>query len=54
MGKQSNKEYEGKLDETPSFTIYLNISHLKKGNYTLHIIDHTKTIKTIKFKKTIL
>lgn len=54
MGKQSKKEYEGKLDEAPAFTIYLNISHLKKGTYILNITNHNKIIKTIKFKKTIL
>jgi len=31
--------------------IYLNIDHLKKGTYSLNILDKDKVVKSIKIKK---
>ena len=45
------KRYEGELKDMPGFEIYLNINHLKKGNYELKIINQNKVIKRIHFKK---
>lgn len=45
------KRYEGELNKLPGFEIYLNINHLKKGQYTLKIINKNKIIKNIHFKK---
>ena len=46
-----NKKYEGALDTFLSQTIYLNVNHLEKGNYTLTIIHKNKVLKTTHFKK---
>lgn len=46
------KKYEGKLEETPTDSIYLNINNLKNGSYTLKIINKNKVIKKTKFNKT--
>ncbi|WP_445381337.1 hypothetical protein [Robiginitalea sp. IMCC43444] len=45
------KRYEGALKEMQGFEIYLNINHLKQGNYELKIINKNKVIKRIHFKK---
>ncbi len=45
------KLYEGKLKEALTDTIYLNVSNLKKGSYTLTIINRNKVIHTTTFKK---
>lgn len=45
------KKYEGKLNEVPSSKIYLNVNNLKKGNYTLKIINKNKVIKRTNFNK---
>ncbi|MEZ4874593.1 MAG: hypothetical protein R2793_03860 [Flavobacteriaceae bacterium] len=46
-----NKKYEGSLDKFFSQTIYLNVTHLEKGSYTLSILHKDKVIKTTHFKK---
>lgn len=45
------KIYEGKLNKVPSDKIYLNVNNLKKGLYTLKIINKNKVIKKTKFNK---
>lgn len=45
-------EYEGKLKNVLSNTIYLNINDLKDGNYVLNIIHKNKVIRKITFNKT--
>lgn len=45
------KKYEGKLQDVPSDNIYLNVNNLKKGVYTLKIINKNKVIKKTKFNK---
>lgn len=45
------KKYEGKLNEVPTHKIYLNVNNLKKGLYTLKIINKNKVIKKTKFNK---
>ena len=45
------KRYEGKIQDVPSDNIYLNVNSLKKGVYTLKIINKNKVIKKTKFKK---
>jgi len=45
------KKYEGKLNNVPSDKIYLNVNNLKKGLYTLKIINKNKVIKKTKFNK---
>lgn len=45
------KKYEGKLNEVPTDKIYLNVNNLKKGLYTLNIINKNKVIKKTKFNK---
>mgnify|MGYP000644191348 CR=1 FL=1 len=45
------KKYEGKLQVVPSDNIYINVNNLKKGVYTLKIINKNKVIKKTKFKK---
>ncbi len=45
------KRYEGKLNEVPSDKIYLNVNNLKKGVYTLKIINKNKVIMKTKFNK---
>jgi hypothetical protein len=43
--------YEGELKETLTNTIYLNVNNLKKGCYTLRIINKNKVIQKVTFKK---
>ena len=45
------KKYEGELQDVPSNSIYLNINNLKKGVYTLKIVNKSKVIKRTKFNK---
>jgi len=45
------KKYLGKLKEVPSDKIYLNINNLKKGVYTLTIVNKNKVIKKMTFNK---
>ncbi len=45
------KKYLGKLNEVPSNKIYLNINNLKKGTYTLKIINKNKVVKKMRFSK---
>jgi hypothetical protein len=45
------KLYEGKLKEALTDKIYLNVSNLKKGSYTLSIINKNKVIQKTTFKK---
>jgi len=48
----NHEEYKATLREIPSnTTIYLNISKLKTGKYTLKIVHEKKIIKQIQFKK---
>ncbi len=44
------RKYEGVLQEVPTYSIYLNVNNLKKGIYTLKIINKDKVIKNIEFK----
>lgn len=44
-------KYEGDLKKAPTDQIYLNINHLKKGKYSLKIVDKNKIIKKTKFIK---
>jgi hypothetical protein len=48
---KSPKKYYGDLPKIPTRQIYLNISHLEKGEYLLKIVDKNKVIKHIRFKK---
>jgi len=45
------KTFIGKLDNLPSYKIYLNVNHLEKGIYTLKIVHKNKVIKKTTFKK---
>ncbi|MEZ4858685.1 MAG: hypothetical protein R2781_07730 [Flavobacteriaceae bacterium] len=45
------KKYEGTFDKFFSKTIYLNVNHLEKGEYTLTIVHKDKVIKTTHFKR---
>ena len=45
------KLYEGKLKEALTDKIYLNVNNLKKGSYTLSIINKNKVIQKTTFKK---
>ncbi len=45
------KKYEGKLPNVPSDSIYINVSNLKKGIYTLKIVHKNRIIKKTKFNK---
>lgn len=45
------KKYEGTLEDIPSDSIYLNINNLKKGMYTLKIVNKNKVIKKTRFNK---
>ena len=48
----NHEKYKATLKETPSnTTIYLNISKLKNGKYTLKIIHENKLLKQVQFKK---
>jgi hypothetical protein len=43
------KLYEGKLKDSLTDKIYLNVNNLKKGSYILNIVN--KVIKKTTFKK---
>ncbi len=45
------KFYEAHLTKQSSFTIYININELSKGQYELRIIQRNKIIKRTHFKK---
>ncbi len=45
------KLYEGELKEALTDKIYLNVNNLKKGSYTLSIINKNKVIQKTTFKK---
>lgn len=45
------KLYEGKLSNALTNKIYLNVNNLKKGLYTLNIVDKNKVIQKTTFKK---
>ena len=45
------KRYEGHMERIKTYKIYLNVNHLKKGQYHLKIIDRNKVIKSTKFSK---
>jgi len=44
-------KHEGKLQDMPPYCIYLNVNNLKKGIYTLKIVNKNKVIKKTKFNK---
>jgi hypothetical protein len=43
--------FVGHIDHFPKHKIYLNVSHLEKGTYTLKIVHKNKVIKKTTFKK---
>lgn len=45
------KLYEGKLKDALNNKILLNVNNLKKGSYTLSIINKNKVIQKTTFKK---
>lgn len=45
------KLYEGKLKNVLTDKIYLNVNNLKKGYYTINIVNKNKVIQKITFKK---
>lgn len=45
------KKYLGTLNEVSSNKIYLNINNLKKGTYTLKIINKNKVVIKMTFNK---
>ncbi|MEM7380524.1 MAG: hypothetical protein AAF361_04925 [Bacteroidota bacterium] len=45
------KQYEGIIQKLPENDIYLNVTHLEKGDYKLNIIHNNKIIKSTKFTK---
>lgn len=45
------KKYEAELKKTPYNKIYLNVDKLKKGDYTIKIIQKKKVIKIVQFSK---
>ena len=49
--KQNDDSLKGTLDSFPEKQIYLNINHLKDGNYVLKIIHKNKIIKKTRFNK---
>lgn len=50
MSKKLTK-YVGKIEALPSKTIFINVNHLEKGNYELHIIQKNKLITKTTFIK---
>jgi hypothetical protein len=46
-----NKQYETTVEKFFTKTIYLNVNHLEKGEYTLNIVYKNKVIKKTTFKK---
>lgn len=40
-------EYDGIIEELKFRKIYINVNHLKKGKYEIHITYKNKIIKTI-------
>lgn len=45
------KLYEGNLKDTLNNKIYLNVNNLKKGSYTLNIVNKNRIIQKTIFKK---
>jgi hypothetical protein len=41
----------GKINELPSKTIFINVTHLEKGNYELNIVYNNKLISKSNFIK---
>lgn len=48
--KKKKQSFSGDL-ETVYPVIYLTIDHLKNGNYTFHIVQQNKIIKTFCIEK---
>lgn len=51
MSKNKLHHYEGNLEYFPKKKIYINVNHLEKGNYELHIVHKNKLIIKTTFKK---
>ena len=51
MFKNKLHHYEGNLEKLLQKKIYINVNHLDKGNYELHIIQNNKLILKTTFKK---
>ena len=49
MKKKS--KLEGTVDAIAARKIYININHLEKGEYKLHIVHKNKILKSTKFTK---
>jgi len=45
------KLYEGKLKDALTDKIYLNVNNLKKGSYTLNIVNKNRIIMSTEFEK---
>jgi len=51
MAKKKGTKYEGKIEELPGKKIYINVNHLKKGEYELNIVHKNKVVNKTNFKK---
>lgn len=48
---KEKENLEGSLESFPLNQIYLNINHLKDGEYMLKIVHKDKIVKQVRFKK---
>lgn len=48
---KEKENLEGSLESFPLNQIYLNINHLKDGEYMLKIVHKDKVVKQVRFKK---
>ncbi len=48
---KNSKIYSADLEKLTFNKIYINVNHLKKGNYELNIINKNKLITKTNFKK---
>lgn len=51
MSNKKPLKYSGQLETLPSKTIFINVNHLDKGSYELHIVHKNKLILKTNFKK---
>lgn len=45
------KHFKGLIPPVPDGKIYLNIVHMEKGQYELHIVNQDKLVKKTHFNK---
>ncbi|MFT3794237.1 hypothetical protein [Flavobacterium sp.] len=49
--KKKPSHHEARLDHFPQKKIYINVTHLEKGDYELNIVHKNKLISKTTFKK---